>query len=132
MSSIPAPHERNVNDTPVHVTELRYSKDDKALTVTFDDGVSFALPAEYMRVYSPSAEVRGHGADTRKIIPGRRHVGIMKIVPVGNYAVQIHFDDLHDTGLFSWAYLRELGEKHEAWWAQYLKDLDAQGLSREP
>ena len=90
------------------------------------------LPAEYLRVYSPSAEVRGHGADERKILAGRSHVGIMKIEPVGNYAVQIQFDDLHDTGLFSWAYLREMGEKHADWWAQYLKDLEDRGLSREP
>ena len=116
----------------VHATELRYSKDSKALTVAFDDGTRFELPAEYMRVYSPSAEVRGHGADERKILAGRRHVGIMKIEPVGNYAVRIHFDDLHDTGLFSWAYLHELGTKYDAWWAQYLKDLDARGLSRDP
>ncbi|MBS28148.1 MAG: hypothetical protein CL566_04375 [Alphaproteobacteria bacterium] len=111
-------------------TDLRYSKDDKTLTVSFDDGVTHVLPAEYMRVYSPSAEVRGHGADERQIVPARRHVGIIKIEPVGNYAVRLHFDDLHDTGLFTWAYLRELGDKQEAWWAQYLADLDARGLSR--
>lgn len=114
------------------VTELRYSKDAKSLTVAFDDGVSFDLPAEYLRVYSPSAEVRGHGADERKIVPGRRHVGIMKIEPVGNYAVKIDFDDLHDTGLYSWSYFRELGEKYDEWWAQYLNDLDERGLSRDP
>jgi DUF971 family protein len=114
------------------VTELRYSKDSKALTVAFSDGASFDLPAEYMRVYSPSAEVRGHGADERKIIAGRRHVSIIKIEPVGNYAVQIHFDDMHDTGLYSWPYLRKLGEKQAEWWAQYLADLDARGLSRDP
>ena len=114
------------------VTELRYSKDEKCLTVAFDDGASFDLPAEYLRVYSPSAEVRGHGADERRIIAGRRHVGIMKIEPVGNYAVKIDFDDLHDTGLYSWSYFRELGEKRETWWAQYLKDLEDRGLSRDP
>jgi DUF971 family protein len=113
-------------------TDLRYSKDTKCLTVVFDDGVTHELPAEYMRVYSPSAEVRGHGADERQIVPGRRHVGIMKIEPVGNYAVRIHFDDLHDTGLFTWAYLRELGEKLTEWWAQYLSDLESRGLSRDP
>ncbi|MDA0787259.1 MAG: DUF971 domain-containing protein [Proteobacteria bacterium] len=113
-------------------TDLRYSKDAKTLTVTFDDGVEHVLPAEYMRVYSPSAEVRGHGADERQIVPGRRHVGIMKIEPVGNYAVRLHFDDLHDTGLFTWAYLRELGDKYSEWWAQYLADLETRGLSRDP
>lgn len=113
-------------------TDLRYSKETKQLTVTFDDGVVHALPAEYMRVHSPSAEVRGHDADERQIVPGRRHVGIMKIEPVGNYAVRLHFDDLHDTGLFTWAYLRELGDKHAEWWAQYLADLEVRGLSRDP
>ncbi|MEK9901560.1 MAG: DUF971 domain-containing protein [Rhodospirillaceae bacterium] len=113
-------------------TDLRYSKETKALTVVFDDGVEFVLPAEYMRVHSPSAEVRGHGADERQIVPGRRHVGIMKIEPVGNYAVRIHFDDLHDTGLFTWAYLRELGDTQDDWWAQYERDLAERGLSRDP
>jgi DUF971 family protein len=121
-----------VSETTVRATEIRYSKENKSLTVTFDDGTMFLLPAEYLRVYSPSAEVRGHGADERKILAGRSHIGIMKIEPVGNYAVQIHFDDLHDTGLFSWAYLREMGEKQTEWWAQYLKDLEDRGLSREP
>ena len=121
-----------MTDTTFQAVEIRYSKDDKSLTVTFDDGESFVLPAEYLRVYSPSAEVRGHGADERKILAGRAHVGIMKIEPVGNYAVQIHFDDLHDTGLFSWPYLREMGEKYTDWWTQYLKDLEDRGLSREP
>lgn len=116
----------------VHATELRYSKDSKSLTVAFDDGTRFELPAEYLRVYSPSAEVRGHGADERKILAGRRHIGIMKIEPVGNYAVQIHFDDLHDTGLFSWAYLHEMGVKHADWWARYLEDLKDRNLSRDP
>lgn len=113
-------------------TDLRYSRDTKALTVAFDDGVAFELPAEYLRVHSPSAEVRGHGADERQIVPGRRHVGIMKIEPVGNYAVRLHFDDLHDTGLFTWAYLRELGEKQDEWWPQYERDLADRGLSRDP
>jgi DUF971 family protein len=112
--------------------DLRCSKATKALTVVFDDGVEFVLPAEYMRVHSPSAEVRGHGAAERQIVPGRRHVGIIKIEPVGNYAVRIHFDDLHDTGLFTWAYLRELGEKQAEWWAKYERDLAARGLSRDP
>ena len=116
----------------VQAKEIRYSKENKSLTIAFDDGKSFVLPAEYLRVYSPSAEVRGHGADERKILDGRAYVGIMKIVPVGNYAVQIYFDDLHDTGIFSWAYLHEMGEKYAYWWAQYLKDLDERGLSREP
>ena len=113
-------------------TGLRYSKETKALTVVFDDGVEFALPAEYMRVHSPSAEVRGHGADERQIVPGRRHVGIMKIEPVGNYAVRIHFDDLHDTGIYTWNYLYGLGERQDEIWRLYLANLEQRGLSRDP
>ena len=120
-----------MSDTDIHVTAMRYSKDSKALSVTFDDGFSYDLPTEYMRVYSPSAEVRGHGADERKIIAGRRHVGIMKIEPVGNYAVRIVFDDGHDTGIFSWSYLRELGEAKGTKWAAYLKELADKGLERD-
>lgn len=112
--------------------DLRYSKDKKTLIVAFDDGVTHELPAEYLRVYSPSAEVRGHGADERQIVPGRRYVGIIEIEPVGNYAVRIHFDDLHNTGLFTWAYLRELGDMRAQWWKQYLSELETRGLSRCP
>lgn len=113
-------------------TDIRYSKADKVLRVAFDDGTSVALPAEYMRVESPSAEVQGHGPNQRKTIPGRRHVGIMEVEPVGNYAIRVLFDDLHDTGLFTWEYLAELGATYERRWAAYQEALAAQGLSRDP
>lgn len=111
-------------------TELRLDKDKRVLTVTFDDGQSFALPAELLRVLSPSAEVQGHSEDQRVTVAGKRNVGIVRIEPVGNYAARIVFDDGHDTGLFVWDYLRELGENREVRWQSYLKDLAAKRLSR--
>ncbi len=113
-------------------TDLRYSKAERMLWVTFDDGSATSLPAEYLRVESPSAEVQGHGPDQRKTVAGRRHVGIMEIEPVGNYAVRLVFDDLHDSGLFTWDYLHELGQQYDRRWAAYLAALSAQGLSRDP
>jgi DUF971 family protein len=113
-------------------TDIKYSKATKILTVAFDDGTTVALPAEYLRVESPSAEVQGHGPDQRKTIAGRRHVGIMEIEPVGNYAVRLIFDDLHDSGLFTWEYFHELGVEYDRRWAAYLDALAAQGLSRDP
>jgi DUF971 family protein len=113
-------------------TEIRLRRAEKALVVTFDDGVSYTLPAEYLRVESPSAEVQGHAPDQKVLVWGRRHVGIMSVEPVGNYAVRIVFDDLHDTGIYSWDYLRTLGAEHEARWTRYLEDLAARNLTREP
>lgn len=113
-------------------SEIRLRKADKILEVDFDDGVSVELPAELLRVESPSAEVQGHSPSEKKIIAGRRHVGIMEIEPVGNYAIRIKFDDLHDTGIFSWQYLYELGVNKDEAWNGYLAELDAAGLSREP
>ena len=111
-------------------TELKLDKDRRVLTVSFDDGRSFALPAELLRVMSPSAEVQGHAPAQRVTVPGKKQVGIARLEPVGNYAVRVVFDDGHDTGLFTWAYLRELGENKEARWQGYLSDLAAKGLSR--
>jgi len=111
-------------------TELRLDKDGRVLTVTFDDGKRFALPAELLRVLSPSAEVKGHSPEQRVTVGGKESVGIARIEPVGNYAVRIVFDDGHDTGLYVWAYLRELGENQDAHWQGYLDDLAAKGLSR--
>lgn len=102
-------------------TELRLSHDKGRLTIVFDSGEEFALPAEYLRVESPSAEVQGHGADQKQIVTGKEQVRIMALEPVGNYAVRICFDDGHDTGLFSWDYLHELGREQRAKWAAYLK-----------
>jgi len=111
-------------------TELRLDKDKRVLTVAFDDGQSFALPAELLRVLSPSAEVQGHSEAQRVTVAGKKNVGIVRLEPVGNYAARIVFDDGHDTGLFVWEYLRELGESQEARWQAYLQDLAAKGLSR--
>ncbi len=113
-------------------TEIRYVSADKRLEIDFDDGARFSYPAELLRVESPSAEVKGHGADEKKIISGRRHVGIMRIEPVGNYAIQPIFDDLHDTGIYSWGYLHDLGEHQAEIWRDYLDNLAARGLSRDP
>lgn len=105
---------------------------EKHLTVVFDTGERFTLPAEFLRVESPSAEVQGHGPGQKTIVAGRRHVGIMDLEPVGNYAVRIKFDDLHDTGMYSWRYLYFLGKSRERLWSDYLKALEERGLSREP
>ena len=113
-------------------TEIRYLSDARSLEVVFDNGVRFSYPAEYLRVESPSAEVQGHGPGQKQIVSGRRHVGIMAVEPVGNYAVRLKFDDLHDTGIYSWAYLYTLGEEQDARWTAYLEALQARGLSREP
>jgi DUF971 family protein len=114
------------------VTELRYSKAEKVLHVAFDDGSRFALPAEYLRVESPSAEVQGHGPGQKTIVAGRRQVGIMRIEPVGHYAVRIAFDDLHDSGIYSWDYLHRLGREQAEIWAEYERALALKGLSRDP
>jgi DUF971 family protein len=113
-------------------TELRVDRAEKRLTVTFDNGERFVLPAELLRVESPSAEVQGHGPSQKTIIAGRRHVGIMELEPVGNYAVRIRFDDLHDTGMYSWPYLYHLGKNQDKLWADYLEALEQRGLSRDP
>ncbi len=112
-------------------TELRLHKDRKTLTVVFNSGESFELPAEYLRVKSPSAEVQGHSPDERKTVPGKINVGIMQVEPVGNYAVRLIFDDMHSTGIFSWNYLRELGINRAAYWQDYLDELAAKNLTRE-
>ena len=111
-------------------TELRLDKDKHVLSVTFDDGTSYALPAELLRVLSPSAEVQGHSEAQRVTVAGKKNVGIVRLEPVGNYAVRIVFDDGHDTGLFVWEYLRELGENRETRWQSYMQDLAAKRLSR--
>ena len=111
-------------------TELRVSRDRRLLTVSFPDHRPFELSAELLRGLSPSAEVQGHSPDQRVTVPGKREVAILKIEPVGNYAVRITFDDFHDTGIFTWTYLHQLGHDKEARWQAYLDELDAKGLSR--
>jgi DUF971 family protein len=113
-------------------SELRLSKDRRTLTISFEDGTSFVLPAEYLRVESPSAEVQGHNPDERKTVAGKRDVGILEIHPVGNYAVRLVFDDLHSTGIYSWEFFHQLGREYETRWARYLEELEAKQLSRDP
>ena len=113
-------------------TELRLHKDRRTLTVAFDSGQSFDLAAEYLRVRSPSAEVQGHSPTERRIVAGKRDVEILELHLVGNYAVRLVFDDMHSTGIFSWEYLFELGSKREDYWRDYLGELAAKKLSREP
>lgn len=111
-------------------TEIRLNKAERVLHVAFEDGASYALPAEYLRVESPSAEVQGHGPNQKQIVPGKRHVTIAGVEPVGNYAVRLVFDDRHDTGIYSWEYLRELGRDYDTRWAAYLAALEVKGINR--
>lgn len=119
-------------DTRPRPTEIRLKKTEKILEIDFDDGKAFRLPAELLRVESPSAEVQGHGPHEKKVVAGRRHVAIMAVEPVGNYAVRLRFDDLHDTGIYSWETLYGMGENQERLWADYIAALDRNGLSRDP
>ena len=111
--------------------ELRLNAAKDALSVAFDSGEKFTLPAEFLRVESPSAEVRGHGLDDGITVSGKRRVKISAVEPVGNYAVRLIFDDGHDTGLYSWALLLELGREQREKWSAYLEEPAAQGLNRD-
>lgn len=113
-------------------TEIRLQKDRRGLVVRFDDGTDFQLPAEFLRVLSPSAEVQGHSRDQRVTVPGKIDVAITAVDPVGNYAVRLTFNDGHNTGLYSWTYLHRLGEERESLWSEYLADLKSKGLERSP
>lgn len=113
-------------------TEFTLSKDKRLLTVAFDDGASFAMPVEYLRVSSPSAEVKGHTPAGRKTVYGKRNVTIRAIDPVGNYAIRLMFDDGHDTGYYDWPYLYELGRDQDLRWQAYLTELEEKHLSRDP
>lgn len=113
-------------------TEIKLRKGGSLLTVVFDNGETFELPAEYLRVVSPSAEVQGHSPDERKTVGGKRDVAVIEIHPVGNYAVRLVFDDLHSTGIYSWDYFLEIGREQDARWHLYLDELAAKGLSRDP
>jgi DUF971 family protein len=112
-------------------TEIRIDRAKRSVEIDFDTGERFHLPAEYLRVVSPSAEVQGHGETAPPPVSGKRHVTVTGADPVGNYAVRLQFDDGHDTGLFSWDLLYELGRNQDRLWADYLKRLSAAGLSRE-
>jgi DUF971 family protein len=119
-------------DTAHWPVEIRVKTAEKALEIDFDDGRRFHLPAEYLRVESPSAEVQGHNPSQKQLVYGRAHVGILAVEPVGNYAIRIKFDDLHDTGIFSWTYLYTLGVEQEQRWRAYLEELKKRGVGREP
>ena len=112
-------------------TELRYASAERVLHVTFDDGAAYKLSAEYLRVESPSAEVQGHGAATKVAVAGKKNVAITNMEPVGRYAVRLVFDDGHDTGLFSWDYLAQLGREQTKRWFEYETRLKKAGMSRE-
>ena len=127
MAEATSAQSRSLNSWP---TELKVDKDRRLLAVAFDDGASFALSAELLRVMSPSAEVQGHSPEERVTVPGKKAVRILRIEPVGNYAARIVFDDGHDTGLYTWTYLRELGENKEERFQDYLAELAAKRLSR--
>ena len=113
-------------------TEIRLKREEKTLEIDFEDGKSFCLPAELLRVESPSAEVQGHGPSQKTLVAGRRHVGIMAVEPVGNYAIRIKFDDMHDTGIYSWDTLYDYGQRQEEMWQDYLNAIEAESLSRDP
>ncbi len=112
--------------------EIHLKKQEKCLEITYEDGTAFRYPAEYLRVFSPSAEVQGHSPSERKLVTGRAHVGIMELEEVGNYAIRIIFDDMHDTGIFSWQYLYQLGEEYPQRWEFYLQELEEAQKSRFP
>ncbi len=121
-----------MTDPAPQPTEIRIRRASACLEVDFDDGTRARLPAEYLRVESPSAEVQGHGPNERKIVPGKATVNITGADPIGRYAVRIRFSDGHDTGIFTWAYLHELHREHPARWQAYLAALAAKGLRRDP
>jgi len=119
------------NTTPVP-TEIKLHKQSRILEVAFNDGKRFNLPCEYLRVYSPSAEVRGHGPGQEVLQVGKKDVEISNIEPVGQYAVVLVFSDGHDSGIYSWDYLYDLGMEQEFYWQNYLRRMDEAGESREP
>ncbi|HTI48269.1 MAG TPA: DUF971 domain-containing protein [Casimicrobiaceae bacterium] len=115
-----------------HPTEVKLHQASRVLEIAFDDGDTFRLPYEYLRVYSPSAEVRGHGPGQETLQIGKRDVTISSVEPVGHYALRPTFSDGHDTGIYSWEYLHELGVHHDEYWQRYLERLKAAGATRDP
>ena len=113
-------------------TEITLHQQSRQLEIAFDDGVRYHLPFEFLRVYSPSAEVRGHGAGQETLHVGKQNVNLLNIEPVGSYAIKLTFDDGHDSGLYTWGYLHELGKYQDAMWHDYLCKLEEAGESREP
>lgn len=121
------------SSTPIHLTptELTVRKQSRLLEIMFDDGTHFSLPFEFLRVYSPSAEVKGHGPGQEVLQTGMRDVLLTALDPIGNYAVQPHFSDGHNTGIYTWDYLHWLGTHQAQLWEDYLARLEAAGFSRE-
>ena len=118
--------------TLAHPTEIKLHQQSCALEIAFDDGARFTMPYEFLRVYTPSAEARGHGPGQETLQVGKINVKLLNVEPVGTYALKLIFDDGHDSGLYTWEYLYELGKNQEAMWQDYLKKLEAAGASREP
>lgn len=118
------------NNSP-RPTEINYHQKSRILDISFDSGEHFQLPAEYLRVYSPSAEVRGHGPGQDVLQVGKENVKIARIEPVGNYAISLHFDDGHDTGIYSFEELYNLGVNKEPYWRDYLRRLEQAGYTRK-
>ncbi|WP_109317508.1 gamma-butyrobetaine hydroxylase-like domain-containing protein [Pseudovibrio ascidiaceicola] len=112
-------------------TQIHLKNQGKNLEITFDDGLEVSFTSEFLRVMSPSAEVQGHTLDQRKVIAGKQGTTIIGVDPVGNYAVKLTFDDLHDTGIFTWAYFQEMNDQKEFLWNRYLSELQERGLSRD-
>lgn len=127
---LPSSETIEMTDAAPWPTQLRLHKDRKTLTIAFDNGETFDLSAEYLRVKSPSAEVQGHSPDERKTVAGKKDVAILEVNPIGNYAVRLVFDDMHSTGIYSWDYFLALGRNREAYWQDYLDDLAGKGLTR--
>ena len=119
-------------DSKFHPTEIKLQTRSRRLQVCFSDGQEFGLPAEYLRVFSPSAEVQGHSAGEGVLVMGKEAVNIAKIEPVGRYAVRLIFDDGHDTGLYTWPILYDLGKQYETNWRRYLIRLEEAGHCRVP
>ena len=127
-----APDEGSYETTAPWPTELRVFKEEGRMEIEFSDGVTHSLPAEYLRVESPSAEVQGHGPGQETLQVGKRAIGIASVEPVGHYAIRPGFSDGHDTGIYSWDYLHDLGEKQASNWKSYLARLQQAGKSRDP
>lgn len=121
-----------MNESTAWPTELRVAADRQSLQIAFEDGFSGTIPAELLRVRSPSAEVQGHSPSERKTVPGKRHVAIIGVEPVGNYAIRIRFDDMHDSGIYGWPLLRRFAADGATLMAEYEAELAEKGLSREP
>ena len=122
----------NDSSTKKWPIEIRIKSKEKTLEIDFDNGESFKIKAELLRVESPSAEIQGHGSGQKVTLAGRRHVGILSVEPVGNYAIKISFDDMHDTGIYSWQYLYDMGANQNHLWHDYLMRVKELGFSRDP